>query len=314
MENLQNKEITEETKEELNWCVYIHTCKINNKAYIGIAKGNPKRRWGKNGCRYLLKNKDGTYIHPALAQALNKYKDWNNDWEHIIFKDGLSESKAKYIEKILIALFKTNVCKYGFKYGYNCTDGGDGLSGKPCSEETKRKISESERGKLVSDETKQKLSTSLKGKYTGEAHPLWGVKISEESKKKNRDAHLGKKASEETKKKMSSTHKQRLADPKNHPNYGKHLSETHRKNIGKANKGRRISDKHKEILSEFRSIAVVQLTKDGQFICDYPSIKAAEQITGVPHHINECCRGKRKTCGGFIWMYKKEYEQQFKKK
>ena len=26
------------------WCVYIHRCIDNNKAYIGIAKGNPENR------------------------------------------------------------------------------------------------------------------------------------------------------------------------------------------------------------------------------------------------------------------------------
>lgn len=309
MEELQSEEKIEETEKERKWCVYIHTNKHNNKAYIGVAKGNPKRRWGKDGNRYLLKNKDGTYIHPAFARALNKYKDWNNDWEHIVFKNDLSEREAKHIEMILIALFKTNVCKYGFRYGYNCTDGGDGSSGKPCSEETRRKISESERGKIVSDKTRKKLSESLKGKYTGENHPLWGTKQSEENKQKNREGHMGKKASEETKKKMSQTHKKRLSDPRNHPNYGKHLSETHKQNISKANKGKIISDKHRQLLSESHSIAVVQLTKNDEFICEYPSIKIAEQYTHVPHHINECCRGKRETCGGFRWMYKEDYEK-----
>lgn len=54
--------------EEKKWCVYIHRCKISNKAYIGIAKGDPKQRWGSNEYKYtksnmlfimLLKSMDG---------------------------------------------------------------------------------------------------------------------------------------------------------------------------------------------------------------------------------------------------------------
>lgn len=312
MEERQNEEIVEERK----WCVYMHINKESRKVYIGITCQKPEVRWRVDGSGYV----GSTYFWSAIQ----KY-GWEN-FEHKIVLNGLSRDEACTKEIELIELYdSTNPMK-----GYNLSKGGDlggyGIEvseetrrkisdankGRTISEETRQKISQSEKGKFVSDETRQKLSDALKGKYVGENSPLYGVPLSEEHKQKNREAHIGKCASKETKQKMSLSHKARLADPKNHPNYGKHLSETHRQNIGKANKGRLISDKHKKILSELHSIAVVQLTKDKQFICDYPSIKVAEQVTGVPHHINECCRGKRKTCGGFIWMYKEEYEQQFK--
>ena len=82
------------------WCVYIHRNKINNKAYIGYTKNNPQKRWGKNSYGYQFQR--------AFARAIKKYPDWDNDWEHIIFMDNLSEEEAKRIEILMIALFKTN--------------------------------------------------------------------------------------------------------------------------------------------------------------------------------------------------------------
>ena len=91
---------------ERNWCVYIHTNKHNNKAYIGITSQKPEYRWGINGSRYLKKDNNGAYIQPAFARAINKYPDWDNDWEHIIFADCLLEEEAKHMEVLLISLYK----------------------------------------------------------------------------------------------------------------------------------------------------------------------------------------------------------------
>ena len=45
------------------------------------------------------------------------------------------------------------------------------MYGKTHSEETKKKISELNKGKTRSEETKRKMSEAKKGKYTGENHP-----------------------------------------------------------------------------------------------------------------------------------------------
>lgn len=51
--------------------------------------------------------------------------------------------------------------------------------------------------------------------------------------------------------------------------------------------------------------AVLQFTKDGQFIARYDSGKDASRATGANHsHILECCNGKRyKTVNGFVWKF-----------
>ena len=49
---------------------------------------------------------------------------------------------------------------------------------------------------------------------------------------------------------------------------------------------------------------VLQYTPDGDFIAEHPSVKVAAQLTGASaKHIPSVCRGKRQTCGGFIWRY-----------
>ena len=64
------------------------------------------------------------------------------------------------------------------------------------SEETKRKISESERGRKVSEETKQKMSEAHKGKNAGEKHYLYGKHISTDTKRKLSETLKGKNAGE----------------------------------------------------------------------------------------------------------------------
>ena len=53
------------------------------------------------------------------------------------------------------------------------------------------------------------------------------------------------------------------------------------------------------------SKAVIQLSKDGKFIAEYPSIREASRQTGCNNsHICECCKGERKSASGYIWRYK----------
>lgn len=54
---------------------------------------------------------------------------------------------------------------------------------------------------------------------------------------------------------------------------------------------------------------VVQYTSDGVFMDLYSSLAEAERITGInKSHICQVCRGKRKTAGGYLWLYDGEEE------
>ena len=150
--------------------VYIHTNKVNNKVYIGKTSRTPEERWKKNGYGYLQK-KNGVYIQPLFARAILKY-GWDN-FEHIIWAEGLSAEKANEIEMLLIALYNSN----DPEYGYNLRSGGN--NGKH-SEETRKKMSESRMGD----------KNPMYGKR-GKNNPLYGTHVSEESKRKNSEKHKG---------------------------------------------------------------------------------------------------------------------------
>ena len=106
-------------------------------------------------------------------------------------------------------------------------------------------------------------------------------KHSEETKQKISEAHVGKHHSEETRQKLS-----KAMTGEKHPMFGKHLSEETKKKIRENNPSK----------------PVIQFSKKGEFIAEYPSLAEAERCVGC-NHIWDCCKGKRKSTGGYIWKY-----------
>ena len=239
-----------------NWSVYIHRNIINNKAYIGITSMAPKERWGRDGVNYTKQ------ANRVFAKAINKY-GWDN-FEHIIWADNLSEEEAKRWEVRLIALFRTNVCRWKQDAcGYNMTDGGEGTVGynppqevrekmrqsrlgKPMSDEIKQKISETTTGKKLSEETKQKISDSKKGVppsnqcFEALKAANTGKQLTEEHKKKISQALTGQPKSEETRVKISQAR------------IGIVFSDEHREKLRQASLGQRLSEEHKQKLLQSR--------------------------------------------------------------
>lgn len=176
--------------EERKWCVYMHTNKINGKKYIGITCQKPEYRWN-NGQGY-----HDTYF----GNAIEKY-GWDN-FIHEIIKEELSQEEACKLEITLIEnLETTNRSK-----GYNISTGGEKSAAGTThitSEETKRKISEAQKGKLVPEERRKRISESVK-KYFQNNPKI----TSEETKLKISKANKGKPG---------------MRGPDN-PMYGKHSS------------------------------------------------------------------------------------------
>lgn len=206
MEALQNEEVVEQSAEEdRRWCVYMHTCKINNKVYVGITSQNIHKRW-RNGGGYLNKNKEGKYHQSLMARAVLKYPNWDNDWEHIIFADDLSKEDARKMERLLVALYDTqnpdkgyNICSggeispmYGRHHSKKTVDkmkanhphlsGEDAPHyGRPHSEETKIKMSQARMG-TSNDSLKIAICQYTKQgelvgefEYSGEAFEQTGI-------------------------------------------------------------------------------------------------------------------------------------------
>lgn len=54
-----------------------------------------------------------------------------------------------------------------------------------------------------------------------------------------------------------------------------------------------------------RSIPILQFTKSGEFIREWPSLSVVQRQLGIAQSsICKCCKGQRKFAGGFVWRYK----------
>ena len=111
----------------MGYVVYMHMTP-NGKKYIGITKQDLSARW---------KNGEGYKKCPAFYRAIMKY-GWDNI-NHEIIDECETFEEANELEKSYISKYKTNQKEYG----YNCTIGGDGVTGWKASEEQRSKNSKS---------------------------------------------------------------------------------------------------------------------------------------------------------------------------
>jgi group I intron endonuclease len=161
-------------------------------------------------------------------------------WKHIVNKVGYSVNiiykdidweDACKIEKLLIEKYGRKDLGLGLLV--NMTDGGEGTFGVIVSEESKKKISEANKGntnmlgKIHSEETRQKISEATKGNTN-----MLGKTHSEETRQKMSESKKGRIPSEETRQKMSEAKKG------NTNMLGKTHSEETRQKLSAAGKGR----------------------------------------------------------------------------
>lgn len=151
------------------YCVYCHTNKVNNKKYIGITSNIPERRW--NNGRGYVNNK---YFY----RAITKY-GWHNFVHEILYTD-LSKEEAEELEIALIKEYDSA----NPQHGYNIELGGNSTGRIP--KDTRAKISEALKGHVCSDETKRKISQANKGKKRAKRG-----KMPKEFVERNRISHIG---------------------------------------------------------------------------------------------------------------------------
>ena len=71
------------------------------------------------------------------------------------------------------------------------------------------------------------------------------------------------------------------------------------------NNGKNLGKKCGVINGKKRSIPILQFTKDGTFVKEWPSLSEAYRQLGIAQpHICDCLKGYRKSAGGFVWRYK----------
>lgn len=67
---------------------------------------------------------------------------------------------------------------------------------------------------------------------------------------------------------------------------------------------REMLEKCGKIVGKKRSIPILQFSKDGTFVKEWPSAHEAERQLGIPQtNICACLKGRLKSAGGFVWRY-----------
>lgn len=191
-------------EKSLEFYVYAYLREDGTPYYIG--KGRDDRAWSKRHRINL----------PVDEKRI------------VLLETNLTEVGALALERFYIRWHGRKDCNTGILH--NRTDGGEGFSGMIISEETKKKMSNSQTGKTRSEQTKRRMSIS----QTGRKH-------TEESKKKIMTNHVGMRG-----RKLTDQHLENLSRSLK----GKILSDEHKKKISIARKGMKFSSEHRKNISE----------------------------------------------------------------
>lgn len=257
-----------------NYTVYMHVSP-SGKRYIGITCQKPKKRWsGGLGSSYI-KNE-------YFCNAIKKY-GWDA-FKHQILFENFTKEQAEQKEIELIAHYQSN----NRLYGYNIDSGGN-HQGK-MSDETKKKISELQRG---------------------EKSVWYGRRHTEETKEKLRIASTGRIKSEETRRKISEVLRRTDRSGINSASYGKPCSAETKLKLSNANKGKHASLETRKILSEMRTGTkhynakpIYQYDLQGNLLkrWDYMS-QLTKEFGYATANLSKVCKGERKTAYGYKWAY-----------
>lgn len=309
-----------------NCGIYMWLCTPTNKCYIGQSSELRRRK------NLFLRFDVWKYAGEFINKARRKYNS-PEFWEYKILEYcAPDELNAK--EEMYIYLYNSN----NQDLGYNLTIGGETTRGYQPSEKTKKNISKGLKKKYESgwkgsfygmhhsDETKKKISQKRIGKYKG-------IPVSEKRHKKMIEnaekfkieiLQIDIETREIIKEWKSAT------DIRNELGYDNSQIGKACKRINKTAYGYLWRYKDDFSIDEIKNYSiepikpdpicykksadkkkkpVVQLDKEGKFIKEWESSKEASEYLNVNRtQINGCCCGRFVSCGGYIWVYKKDYD------
>jgi group I intron endonuclease len=176
----------------MNGKIYLIRNLINGKCYVGQTIGSIENRFNEH--KFASKNNSKCALH----RAIRKYGEENFTINEVVNCEVLLLND---LEKHYIKFYGT-FAPTG--HGYNLTKGGDGNFGWIPSEETRAKMSASQKGKILSPEHRAKLSALQKGKNKGKVlSPEHRAKMSASMMGKNKGK--SHKVTDETRAKMSAS-------------------------------------------------------------------------------------------------------------
>jgi len=194
----------------MNGIVYKVTNLLNNKIYIGKTSKTLEDRKRRH---YYDSKRKKTHFHLALL----KYSKESFSWE-ILRNNCQSLEELNFYEMLYISMFNSN----NRLFGYNVTNGGEGILGFKFSEESKKKLRESQKEVKNRPEYRDNQSSKMKDKWK---EPGYKERISKSLR--------GKKRSLESRKRLSEAKK-----GEKNPQFGKSLSEETRDKLSKSMKGK----------------------------------------------------------------------------
>lgn len=136
---------------------------------------------------------------------------------------------------------------------------------------------------------------------------------SDETKIKIKSSLIGHEVSKETKEKLTNIYLDAFGKSHSIAEWS-NITGIKQQTIWARVKRYRISVEEALRVKEFRgkqlNKRVVQLEKNGTKLNEYSSVTDASNKTGVNcSHIGECCKGKRKTAGGYVWKWFNDYTE-----
>lgn len=307
---------------EDNYTVYMHVTP-SNKIYVGLTCKTPRARWN-NGNNY------STQLH--FYRAIKKY-GWDNI-EHIIVAEGLSREEAEILEIDLIKYWDTT----NQGNGYNKSTGGKAFSGTGIIPVIQydlnlNKIKEYKSVDCASKETGVphpnicKCCRSVRGTAGGY---VWRYKKDSEAFEKlikdNKESVLqctkyancdGVVQYNLSGSKINTFHSIKEASEKTGMSkdcIGKSCHEKRCTCMGYV--WRFIEDEfglwdevveydNKFYIKKHKgSKSIIQYSKEGNKVCEFPSIViAAKENDLTPSQVSNVCRKNEITAGGYIWRY-----------
>ena len=293
------------------YCVYVHTNKINGKRYVGITSMNPILRWS---------NGNGYKNNRHFDYAIKKY-GWDC-FEHEINISELTREQACLWERALILLWDTT----SQENGYNISPGGVGAHS--VSLETRRKksrqtkdffannpaarkhLAEMGRKQFSTEESKQVVRERMKKMFAEHPEKKTTKAIRQYDLEGNyiRDwesAVIAERECGYDRKKISSCltgHQKRACGY-----LWRYADKSAPSKIEPPKNKVRTKKKTKAKKFVRHACGVRQYDRDGNYLKTFKTILEASIETGFHHSsIIGCCKGKTRTLGNYQWRYDDE--------